>query len=85
MDVFTLVYRTVVRMRCDIRVSSFAPVVVFQLAPQCYVTARFEISPRGAGREDSLTIVPYKCSCERSLVGFVCIGSTMLTFPRGVW
>lgn len=47
MAVFTLVYRAVVQMRCDIRISSSAPVVVFQLAPQCYVTARFEISPRG--------------------------------------
>lgn len=33
-------------MQCDIRVSSFAP-VVFQLAPQYYVTARFDASRRG--------------------------------------
>lgn len=66
-------------MRCDVRVSSFASVVLFfQLAPQCCVTARFETSPRGpAGRAVSylsIVIVPVK----RSLVGVVCTGSNVL-------
>lgn len=56
-----------------------------QLAPQCYVTARFEISPRGpAGRvvsHSSLIIVFVK----RGLVGVVYIGLNTLTVsPRSL-
>lgn len=65
-------------MQCDIRVSSFAPVVTFQLAPQCYVTARFENSPSVGGAVLSLFIIIDLMM--RSLVGVVCSESNML--PR---
>lgn len=65
-------------MRCDIRVSSFAPVVTFQLAPQCYVTARFENSPRGTARREVSSLFIIIDLMMQSLVGVACSESNIL-------
>lgn len=75
------------RMQCDIRATSFAPKVSFQLAPQYNVTPHFEISP--PWRPEAGRVVSYLFLVidfvKRSICGVVCGGSNMLTVPGGLY